>query len=71
MSVPLTAGTNFDAGAPAALFQAIPWQPVALYELFVYDVSQDGQQFLIIAPVKQAETQPTSVVLNWTVKLNN
>jgi eukaryotic-like serine/threonine-protein kinase len=75
MSVPVTTGVNFDAGASAVLFQATPGQPVALYDLFVYDVTRDGQRFLIITPVKQAETQtgtqPMSVVLNWTAKLNN
>jgi len=61
---------NFDAGTPVALFQAIPRQPVPIYDLFVYDVSEDGQRFLIITPIKQGETQPMSVVLNWSAKLN-
>jgi eukaryotic-like serine/threonine-protein kinase len=71
MSVPVTTGPNFDAGAPVALFQATPRQPVPLYDLFVYDVSRDGQRFLIITPLKHAETQPMSVVLNWPAELNN
>jgi hypothetical protein len=71
MSVPVTTGAKFDAGAPVGLFQATPRQPVPLYDLFVYDVSRDGQEFLIITPVKQAETQPMFVVLNWPAELNN
>jgi eukaryotic-like serine/threonine-protein kinase len=66
----LFTGAKFDAGAPVALFQAAPRQPVPLYDLFVYDVSKDGQRFLIITPLKQAETQPMSVVLNWPAELN-
>lgn len=63
-------GANFDVGSPIALFQASPRQAIALFDLFVYDVSRDGQRFLINTPVKQAETEPMSVVLNWTAKLN-
>ena len=40
------------------------------FHLFVYDVTRDGQRFLINTPVKQGETAPMSVVLNWTAKLN-
>ena len=68
MAAPVTIGANFDAGTPVPLFQATPRPPVASAELFVYDVSRDGQRFLIITPVKQ-ETAPMSVVLNWTAKL--
>jgi eukaryotic-like serine/threonine-protein kinase len=70
MAVPVTTGTNFESGTPLPLFQATPRQPIPLYDLFVYDVSRDGQRFLIITPVKEAETAPMSVVLNWTTKLN-
>ena len=70
MAAPVTSGANFDAGMPIALFQATPRQPVALQDFFVYDVSRDGQRFLINTPVKQAETKPMSVVLNWAAKVN-
>ena len=70
MAAPVTIGAHFDAGTPIALFQAAPLQPFALPDQFIYDVSRDGQRFLIITPVKQAETAPMSVVLNWTAKLN-
>lgn len=71
MAAAVTTAGNFDAGPPAALFQATPRQPVSSRDLFVYDVSRDGQRFLIITPAKHAETAPMSVVLNWTAKLNN
>jgi eukaryotic-like serine/threonine-protein kinase len=70
MAVPVTTGANFDAGTPVALFQASPRQPIPLYDLFAYDVSRDGQRFLILTQLKQAETAPMSIVLNWTAKLN-
>ncbi len=70
IAAPVTAGANFDSGTPVALFQATPRQPVSSRDLFVYDVSRDGQRFLINTQVKQAETGPMSVVLNWSAKLN-
>ncbi len=70
MAVPVTTGANFEARTPVALFQATPRQPIPIFDLFVYDVSRDGQRFLINTQVKQAETQPMSVVLNWAAKLN-
>jgi Tol biopolymer transport system component/tRNA A-37 threonylcarbamoyl transferase component Bud32 len=70
MAAPVTSGANFDAGSPVALFQTTPRQPVSFTDQFVYDVSRDGQRFLINTPVKQAESAPMSVVLNWPAKLN-
>lgn len=70
MATPVTTGANFDAGTPVTLFQAAPRQPVPLTDRFAYDVSRDGQRFLIITQVRQADTAPMSIVLNWTKKLN-
>jgi hypothetical protein len=70
MAAPVKIGANFDASTPVALFQSTPQQPVKAFDLFVYDVSHDGQRFLINTPVKQAETQPMSIILNWPAKLN-
>ena len=67
--VPVKTGSNFDAGTPTALFQANPREMVATSELFSYDVSNDGQKFLVNASLKTAMT-PMSVVLNWSAKLN-
>ena len=69
MAAPVTLGANFDAGTPVALFQSTPRQPVLVFDLFVYDVSRDGQRFLINTQVKQAESAPMSVLLNWPAKL--
>lgn len=70
MAAPVTTGANFDSGTPVALFQTTPRQPISLNDQFVYDVSRDGQRFLVNTPVKEAETAPMSVVLNWPAKLN-
>jgi Tol biopolymer transport system component len=70
MAAPVTLGANFDAVTPIALFQTTPRQSVSRTDLFVYDVSRDGQRFLINTQVKQGESQPMSVVLNWPAKLN-
>ncbi len=69
MAVPVKTGSNFDAGAPTALFQANPREMFATSELFSYDVSGDGQKFLINSQLK-TELTPMSVVLNWSAKLN-
>src|SRR6202049_1189372 len=63
MAVPVKTGSNFDAGTPTALFQANPREMVATSELFSYDVSNDGQKFLVNASSKAAMA-PMSVVLN-------
>ena len=64
MAVPVKTGASFDAGTPAELFQANPHEMVATSEQFSYDVSKDGQRFLINTQSKTAMT-PLSVVLNW------
>jgi hypothetical protein len=69
VSAPVTTGAHFDAGTPAVLFQSTPRQPVLVFDHFVYDVSRDGQRFLINTQVKQAESAPMSVVLNWPAML--
>jgi Tol biopolymer transport system component len=70
MAAPVTTGGRFDAGTPVALFQATPRQWITSGDIFVYDVSRDGQRFLINTSVKHAEAAPMSIVLNWPAKLN-
>jgi serine/threonine protein kinase len=69
MAVPVKTGSNFDPGTPAVLFQANPREMFATSELFSYDVSNDGQKFLINTQLK-TEMTPMSLVLNWSAKLN-
>ncbi len=69
MAVLVTAGANLDAGAPVILFQANPRERLATSELVTYDVTKDGQRFLINSQMKNPETQPMSVILNWGAEL--
>ena len=68
MAAPVTTGNNLDIGTPTALFQANPREMIATSEQSDYDVSKDGQRFLINTQLKTALT-PMSVVLNWTSKM--
>src|SRR5580658_6790404 len=65
LAVPVKEGANFNPGAPVALFQANQRALVATSEHVAYDVTRDGQRFLINTRVKNGEIQPMSVVLNW------
>jgi eukaryotic-like serine/threonine-protein kinase len=67
MAVAVKTDPNFDPGTPAVLFQANPREMLATSEQFSYEVSQDGQKFLINTHLKTATT-PLSVVLNWSAK---
>jgi len=69
MAAPVTTGVKFDSGPPVALFQAAPRHGHSLLDQFVYDVSRDGQRFLINTQVKNAEMEPITIVLNWDAEL--
>ena len=69
MAVPVTEGAYFSSGTPVALFQGNQRTLIATSELLAYDVSQDGQRFLINTHVNSGEVQPMSVELNWDVEL--
>jgi len=69
MTVEITTQPNFALGNPRMLFEG-------LYEPSVgassnYDVSPDGQRFLMVKQNEQAQTAPTqiNVVLNWFEEL--
>jgi serine/threonine-protein kinase len=69
MSVEITTQPSFTAGKPKLLFE----RP---YDLSGgtfpnYDVSPDGQRFLMVKPVEPEQAGPTqiNVVLNWTEEL--
>lgn len=71
MAVSVKTGTNFDAGTPTVLFQAyLRESALATSEQFLYDVSRDGQKFLINTQLKSAIT-PMSVVLNWMSEMHH
>jgi hypothetical protein len=66
MAVPVTTGASFESGSPVPLFQTHRRQPISSQDLLSYDVSADGQRFLIATKVDEGNTAPLSVLLNWT-----
>jgi hypothetical protein len=69
MSASLNGGTNFDSATPTALFQAHAREFFATSEQLSYDVTKDGQRFLINTQVKNGDTHPMSVILNWDAEM--
>jgi eukaryotic-like serine/threonine-protein kinase len=69
MAVDITTQSSFSAGNPRVLFEG----RYALTPLTFpnYDVSPDGQRFLMLKPSEQAGAAPTqiNVVLNWFEEL--
>jgi hypothetical protein len=64
----VTTGANFDARTPAALFRAGARPAISSNDTFDDDVSRDGQRFLIITQAKTGESQPISVIVNWSAR---
>ncbi len=69
MAVQVKLGSTFEAGVATPLFQARPREAISSTDLYSYDVSLDGQRFLINTEVEQTKTPPISVILNWTADL--
>jgi serine/threonine protein kinase/Tol biopolymer transport system component len=69
MAVEVTTQGTFSAGRPKLLFEA-PYVP-SPRTFQNYDVSPDGQRFLMLKPSESAEAAPTqiNVVLNWFEEL--
>jgi eukaryotic-like serine/threonine-protein kinase len=68
-AVPVTTGASFEAGAPVTLFQTHRRQAVSAQDVFSYDVSGDGQKFLILTKIDEGNPAPLSVVLNWVSEM--
>jgi eukaryotic-like serine/threonine-protein kinase len=70
MASPVTTGEHFGAGTPQPLFQANAREQVAGSELVMYDVTLDGQRFLINTQMETNHSQSMMVILNWPVVLD-
>jgi dipeptidyl aminopeptidase/acylaminoacyl peptidase len=70
MAVDIATQPGFAAGTPRMLFEG-QYQPSPVV-VANYDVSPDGQRFLMLKPSEQAQAAPTqiNVVLNWFEELN-
>jgi serine/threonine protein kinase len=62
-------GAAFEASVPVALFQTHPRQPLSAMDFFSYDVTADGQKFLVNARVDTSNSAPLSVILNWSSEM--
>jgi serine/threonine-protein kinase len=69
MAVDIATQPGFAAGKPRMLFEG-PYEPTPV-TFPNYDVSPDGQRFLMLKPSEQEQTAPTqiNVVLNWFEEL--
>ena len=69
MAADVKIGAGFEAGAPAELFQTHPRQAISAYDFFTYDVTADGQKFLVNTRVDTSNSAPLSVILNWSAEM--
>jgi len=60
---------EFEAGAAKPLFVSRPRAQQGLNAQYNYDVSSDGQRFLVNTLVDQAAPAPITLVFNWTAAL--
>jgi hypothetical protein len=65
MSIDVTPGSMFRIGTTKALFQTAVFGRGATTTNHYWDVSADGQQFLINTVSPKAESSALTVVLNW------
>ena len=64
MAVEVKSGAVFEAGVPKALFQT---REAGLAS--PYDVTADGQRFVIVSEAQASAASPATVVLNWQAGL--
>jgi hypothetical protein len=61
---------RLEIGVPRALFAIRPPPPVRL-DAYPYDVSPDGQRFVVNTLMDHTTSSTITVVLNWTAGLPN
>ncbi|HKF40568.1 MAG TPA: hypothetical protein VKB21_05750, partial [Candidatus Acidoferrum sp.] len=64
-----TAEGTFASGNPVPLFQTQLRAPVSSSDLFTYDVTKDGQRFLVNRYTRPPNVTPVRIVLNSTASL--
>ncbi len=69
MAVQVKEGPTFEAAAATPLFQTRRREHVSSTDLFSYDVSADGQRFLVNTSIGEETTVPITLVQNWTADL--
>jgi Tol biopolymer transport system component len=69
MSVPITSDGTFAAGNPTPLFRTQFRAQVSSTDQFSYDVTKDGQRFVVNRYAKPAQVAPLHIILNATADL--
>ena len=69
MAAEIEAGETFRAGVPHMLLRAPGVNQFLPDTLFHFDVSRDGQRFLIDVAAEESEQSPVTIVLNWQADL--
>jgi len=69
MAVAVTAGATFKAETPIGLFQTHRRLQVGVPDVSSYDVTGDGQKFIILTRVDEASAAPLSILLNWASEI--
>jgi serine/threonine protein kinase len=68
-AVPVNAAETFSSGNPAPLFRTQFRANVSSTDLYSYDVTKDGQRFLVNRYAKPPQVAPLHIVLNATAAL--
>jgi len=66
VAVNVSSEGTLATGAPKTLFQAHARPSVSSSDIFTYDVTPDGQRFIVDRYVKPAQTPPLSIILHAT-----
>ena len=69
MAVDVKTSPGFEAGSPVVLFLTHLRQPLSAMDFFSYDVTSDGQKFLVNTKVDTFDSAPLSVILNWSAEM--
>jgi len=69
IAVAVNTGSNFEAKPPVTLFQTHTRQPISFMDAFSYDVTADGQRFLINTRAEEPNAAPLSIILNWASEI--
>ena len=68
MSVTVNSGDSFEVGETKPLFAMGSYTDRFMSEQ-AYDVSADGQRFLLLRPTGEIVSTPFTVVLNWMAEM--
>ena len=64
MAVPVEAGASFAVGTPVPLFRVLGRAQISSTDLYTYDVTRDGQKFIVNRYVKPDHVDPLTIVLH-------